>query len=85
MSLLCSYETLMGYYITCAFVSLMKPVLYIIANSSLIHQEITNTSDQHVASDLRDADVRAGYWVNGDPPLLSVQIWIRLELWDEYS
>lgn len=72
MSLLCSYKILMGYYITCAFV--MKPVLYHIIANSLIHQEITNTSDQLVASDLRDADVRAGYWVNGDPPLLSVQI-----------
>ena len=58
----------------CAFLSPMKPVLYhIIANSSLIHQEITNISDQLVASDLRDADVRAGYWVNKDPSLL----WFR--------
>ena len=66
----------MGYYIMCAyFLALMKPVLYrIIANNSLIRQEITITFDQLVSSDLRDADVRAGYWVDEDPPLPLIQI-----------
>lgn len=39
-----------------------------------------NTSDQLVALDLREADVRAGYWVDEDPPLPSIQAWIQLEL-----
>lgn len=87
MSLLRRCEILMGYYIMCVyFLALMKPVLYhIIANNCLIHQEITNISDQLVASDLRDADIGAGYRVDEDPPLPSIQIWTQLELWDEYN
>lgn len=49
--------------------------------SALIHQEIINTSDQIVASELRDADVRAGYWVNEDPSLSSIQLWTQSEFW----
>lgn len=49
--------------------------------TALIHQEIINTSDQLVASELSDADVKAGYWVNEDPSLQSIQLWAQLELW----
>lgn len=49
--------------------------------TALIYQEIINTSDQLVASELSDADVRAGYWVNEDPSLPSIQLWTQLELW----
>ena len=53
--------------------------------TALIHQEIINTSDQLVASELSDADAWAGYWVNEDPSLQSIQLWTQLELWDEYN
>lgn len=40
-------------------------------------QELAAITDQHVVSDLRAADVRAGHWLNDDPSLATMLNYIR--------
>ncbi len=42
-------------------------------------QELSQITDQHVASDLHGADRRAGHWLDEDPPLDRLLAWIRLQ------
>jgi hypothetical protein len=39
-------------------------------------QDLNRISDQSIFSDLREADVSAGLWVDEDPPLAAISLWI---------
>ena len=39
---------------------------------SIFFKELSEVTDQHVFSDLQSADMRAGYWLNEDPPLSTI-------------
>lgn len=51
---------------------------------SIFFKELSEVTDQHVFSDLQSADMRAGYWLNEDPPLSTILgfvgtfSWLRL-------
>ncbi|GAD99015.1 conserved hypothetical protein [Paecilomyces variotii No. 5] len=45
--------------------------------NDILRQELTSITDQHVASDLRAADVRAGHWLDDDPSLATIMDYIR--------
>lgn len=40
-----------------------------------LQQELARVTDQHVVSDLRAADLRAGHWLDDDPSLDMMQRW----------
>ncbi|KAJ5887969.1 hypothetical protein N7495_008010 [Penicillium taxi] len=42
-----------------------------------LHQELARITDQHVVADLRNADLRAGYWLDDDPSLDVIRHWIQ--------
>lgn len=42
-----------------------------------LQQELARITDQHVVSDLRSADLRAGHWVDDDPSLDAVRRWVQ--------
>ncbi|KAL1991370.1 hypothetical protein VTN49DRAFT_5362 [Thermomyces lanuginosus] len=43
----------------------------------ILRQELAEITDQFIHADLRKADVRAGHWVDEDPPLAAVMMWIN--------
>ncbi|KAH8692661.1 hypothetical protein BGW36DRAFT_399485 [Talaromyces proteolyticus] len=43
----------------------------------VLHNELGNITDQSIYSDLREADARAGLWVDEDPPLAAIMLWIN--------
>ncbi|KAI9929044.1 hypothetical protein ASPWEDRAFT_169120 [Aspergillus wentii DTO 134E9] len=45
--------------------------------SESFRREYAQVTDQHVVADLRAADLRAGHWLNDDPPLEVILHWIR--------
>ncbi|KAL1857795.1 hypothetical protein Plec18170_003019 [Paecilomyces lecythidis] len=45
--------------------------------NDILRQELTNITDQHVVSDLRAADIRAGHWLEDDPSLATIMGYIR--------
>lgn len=46
------------------------------ANKS-VQQELNDVTDEHVVRDLRNADRRKGYWIDEDPTLERMLVWIR--------
>jgi hypothetical protein len=40
-------------------------------------QDLVNITDQFIYADLREADLRAGHWVDEDPPLATILLWIN--------
>lgn len=47
------------------------------AANTTLQQELAQITDQHVVSDLRAADLRAGHWLEDDPSLDVIQRWIQ--------
>ncbi|CRG85950.1 hypothetical protein PISL3812_02953 [Talaromyces islandicus] len=41
-----------------------------------LQNDLNRITDQSIYSDLRQADVRAGLWVDEDPPLAAISMWI---------
>nr|KAK5446074.1 hypothetical protein LTR18_003993 [Exophiala xenobiotica] len=44
-----------------------------------LRQELSDITDDHVVSDLRNADRRNGYWLDEDPALERMLAWIRMQ------
>ncbi|QKX56773.1 uncharacterized protein TRUGW13939_03880 [Talaromyces rugulosus] len=42
-----------------------------------LQSDLNRITDQSTYSDLREADVRAGLWVDEDPPLAAISLWIN--------
>ncbi|KAJ5239753.1 hypothetical protein N7468_004372 [Penicillium chermesinum] len=47
------------------------------AANTVLQQELARITDQHVVADLRNADLRAGHWVDDDPSLDVLRRWIQ--------
>ncbi|CAL5872458.1 uncharacterized protein PFLUO_LOCUS6722 [Penicillium psychrofluorescens] len=45
--------------------------------STTLRHELAHATDEHVVADLRAADLRAGHWLEDDPPLSMIQHWIH--------
>jgi hypothetical protein len=48
-----------------------------VANECNQLQELDRITDEHVVSDLRGADRRAGHWLDEDPSLERMLAWFR--------
>jgi hypothetical protein len=59
----------------------LKLLTLAIAEKCTVYQELTDVTDQAVASDLYEADGRAGYWRENDPSLTSVLARIQQADW----
>ncbi|KAJ5290538.1 uncharacterized protein N7443_010791 [Penicillium atrosanguineum] len=42
-----------------------------------LQQELARITDQHVVADLRNADLRAGHWLDDDPSLELIKRWVQ--------
>lgn len=45
--------------------------------STTLHHELAHITDEHIVADLRAADLRAGHWLEDDPPLSMIRHWIH--------
>ncbi|KAJ9293078.1 hypothetical protein DTO271G3_8213 [Paecilomyces variotii] len=45
--------------------------------NDILREELASITDQHVVSDLRTADVRAGHWLDDDPSLATILNYVR--------
>ena len=42
-----------------------------------LQQELARVTDQHIVADLRNADLRAGHWLDDDPSLELIKRWVQ--------